>query len=57
MGFSRIIFAALVSAAVIALKVTHEIGWPWWLVLAPLWVTALAAVVLFLPAAITAARR
>jgi hypothetical protein len=57
-GFSRISFAGLVTVAVIGLKAGHEITWPWWLVLSPLWVTAVLVVAgLLLPAAIAAARR
>lgn len=37
-------FLGLLFLVFLVLKLTHVIGWSWWLVTAPLWVPALIAV-------------
>jgi hypothetical protein len=42
-------FVGLLTIAFIVLKLTGYISWPWWLVLAPIWITiALVLVVLMI---------
>ena len=41
-------FAGLLTIVFIALKLTHAIGWSWWWVLSPLWISALLTMVLIL---------
>jgi hypothetical protein len=43
--------AALVLPVFLVLKLTSAVGWSWWWVMAPLWVTLLLAVVIGLLAA------
>ena len=49
-------FAGLLTIAFIVLKLTGVIGWSWWWVLSPLWIS-LALVTLVVIAAILAAGR
>lgn len=37
---SSIGFAGLLTIAFVVLKLTHVIGWSWWWVLSPLWISA-----------------
>lgn len=39
-------FAGLLTVLFIALKLTHVIGWSWWWVLSPLWISAALALVI-----------
>lgn len=51
-------FAGLLTVAFIVLKLTGFIGWSWWWVLSPLWISALSAVlVLLIVAAAVVIRR
>ncbi len=38
-------FIGLLTVLFVALKLTGFIGWSWWWVLSPLWITSLLAVV------------
>ncbi len=44
-GGGGIGFTGLLQILFIALKLTHSIDWPWWLVLAPIWITVSFVVV------------
>ncbi len=35
-------FAGLLTVAFVVLKLCDVIAWPWWWVLSPLWITAIA---------------
>lgn len=39
-------FAGLLTVAFVVLKLCHVIGWSWWWVLSPLWISAILLVVL-----------
>jgi hypothetical protein len=45
-------FTGALAILFIALKVTHEIGWSWWWVLSPLWISGAVAVFILLVAAV-----
>lgn len=37
-------FAGLLTILFVALKLLHKIGWSWWWVLSPLWISAAFAI-------------
>lgn len=49
-------FIGLLTVLFIALKLTGHIAWSWWLVLAPLWISAISAIVVFIVVLILAWR-
>ena len=40
-------FVGLLTIVFITLKLTHYIDWSWWWVLSPLWIAAIAGIVIF----------
>ena len=51
-------FCSLLAIVFIVLKLTGTIGWSWWWVLAPLWVSfALAMIILFIFIIVMALRK
>ena len=42
---SSISIVTLLTLVFVVLKLTHVIGWSWWWVLSPLWISAAIAVV------------
>lgn len=40
-------FVGLLTIVFITLKLTDVIGWSWWWVLSPLWITAVVVCILF----------
>ncbi len=53
-GGAGIGFTGLLQILFIALKLTGVITWSWWWVLAPIWITALLFVVVFIGAIVYA---
>lgn len=51
---SGIGFTGLLTIVFITLKLCHVINWSWWWVLSPLWISALAILVIFVIALIVA---
>lgn len=47
-GSGGIGFTSLLAIAFIVLKLTHVIAWPWWWVLAPIWIPVAIAIVVLL---------
>lgn len=43
----RVTFPGLLTILFVALKLTDTIAWSWWWVLAPMWIPAAVAIVLF----------
>ena len=41
-------FTGLLTILFVALKLTGQIGWSWWWVLSPLWITALVGLSFFM---------
>lgn len=39
-------FTGLLTVLFIALKLTHHVGWSWWWVLSPIWISASVTVVI-----------
>lgn len=50
-------FVGLLQIAFIVLKLTKVINWSWWWVLAPIWISGLLTVLLFVILFITNRRR
>jgi hypothetical protein len=47
-------FTGLLTVLFVGLKLTGYIGWSWWWVLSPLWISAILFVVILLVAAVAA---
>ncbi|KIQ07303.1 hypothetical protein RU03_26630 [Pseudomonas simiae] len=55
----RAILVTTISAslALMILKITGIVGWSWWLITAPLWVTYLAGIIWLIAILVIASRR